>query len=59
MKKFYTYLLVSFIIFASLSISPTMVQADDGVGPEILKTELDNERVTRGQKVSLKLFAND
>jgi len=59
MKKFYTYVLVSLIIFASLSISPTMVRADDGVGPEILKIELDNERVTRGQKVSLKMFASD
>jgi hypothetical protein len=59
MKKFYTYVLVSLIIFASLSVSPAIVKADDGVGPEIIKIQIDNERVTRGQKVNLQLFASD
>lgn len=59
MNKFYTYVLVSFIIFASLSINPTSVNADDEVGPVISSVIIDRERATRGQSVSLRLTAND
>ena len=59
MRRFYTYILVSFIIFSSLSISPTIVQADDGIGPEILEVSFDRTKLTRGQKVELVIKAED
>lgn len=36
MNKFYTYLLISCVIFASFSINPGVVTADDGIGPTII-----------------------
>lgn len=59
MKKFYTYVLVSLIIFASLSISPAIVQADDGIGPKIVDVSFDRTKLTRGQKVELVVNAED
>jgi hypothetical protein len=59
MEKFYTYVLISFVIFASLSISPTMVQADDGIGPKILDVSFDRTKLTRGQEVELVVNAED
>ncbi|TCI66803.1 MULTISPECIES: Ig-like domain-containing protein [unclassified Exiguobacterium] len=59
MKKFYTYVLVSLIIFTSLSISPETVKADDGIGPKVVDVRLDQSTITKGQKVSLYISAED
>lgn len=59
MKKFYTYVLVSLIIFASLSIEPILVKADDGKGPVITGVSFDRTQLTRGQKVEVVLLAED
>lgn len=59
MKKFYTYVLISFVIFSSLSISPVVVKADDGVGPTIIGAGYDRLDLTRGQKVEVVLLAED
>ena len=59
MNKFYTYVLISFVIFSSLSISPVVVKADDGVGPTIIGAGYDRLDLTRGQKVEVVLLAED
>jgi hypothetical protein len=59
MKKFYTCLLISCVIFASFSINPGVATADDGVGPTIIGAGYDRLDLTRGQKVEVVLLAED